>query len=394
MGYKYGEERGEDSFVILNETIDKFSDCDLIVNAGDFFDTRIPRPEVFAKTAKILSKAQQIPSTTKFVEIINKEKHDISPSALRGIPIVAIHGTHERRSKFLINPIQSLEHAGLIIHLHLATAVFEIDGKKVAVHGMSGVPERYAKDVLTQWNPQPVPDAVNIFLIHQSITPYIYSPQEPPSLTLDDLPKGFDLYVSGHIHWHEIRPLNAGQFIITGSTITTSAHKIEAEQKKYIYKYDGVNIESIPLENQRRVIWEELDYSPNIRSNVENILSTIPISNPKPLVFIKIKGTLPRDAVMPNLTELENKFSNRAIISINKNLEFQGFDEQVEFLRGLREQKLSPEEHGLKILQKNLQQLNCGIKVEEIFDHLVDGNNDLIFDLLIGKQKTLSGFNS
>ena len=73
-GYKHGEERWTDSFIALNEAIVKTSDCDLIIIAGDLFDTRVPRPEVFAKTAKILSKTQTIPSGTKFLEKINKEK--------------------------------------------------------------------------------------------------------------------------------------------------------------------------------------------------------------------------------------------------------------------------------------------------------------------------------
>jgi len=67
----------------------------------------------------------------------------------------------------------------------------------------------------------------------------------------------------------------------------------------------------------------------------------------------------------------------------------EGFQEQGEMLRMLREQRLSPEEHGSKILQENLKQVNCGLKIDEIFEYLVDGNTDLIFNLLIGKQKRL-----
>jgi len=48
-GYKYREERGDDSFIALDEAIDKTSDCDLILIAGDLFDTRVPKPEIFAK---------------------------------------------------------------------------------------------------------------------------------------------------------------------------------------------------------------------------------------------------------------------------------------------------------------------------------------------------------
>jgi DNA repair exonuclease SbcCD nuclease subunit len=308
-GYKYGEERGEDSFIALDEAIEKTLDCDLILIAGDLFDSRIPRQEVFAKTARILSKAQHFPSNTKFLDIINKDKKEISPLSLRGVPIIAIHGTHERRSKYVVNPVQALEHAGLLIHLDSSTILFEINDKKIAVHGMSGVPEKYAKDHLKQWNPKPVEGATNILMIHQNIDPYIYSPSEP-CMKLDDLPKGFDLYVLGHMHWKDIKDLNGGKLLLCGSTVPTTVHRIESEQKKYIYKYSDV-IRSFPLEKQREIIWKEYPFSPGIRDDVENFLLTIPKNDPKSLVYIKIKGKIPKDSVRPNFVNVENKFKNK-----------------------------------------------------------------------------------
>ncbi len=384
-GFKYREERGEDSFIALNEAIEKTLDCDLILIAGDLFDKRVPKPEVFAKVARILNKAQNIPTKTKFISFLNKDEKEISPSTLRGIPIIAIHGTHERRSRHLINPIQALEHAGLLIYLHCATAIFEINGEKVAIHGMSGVPERYAKDCLEEWNPKPVPNAVNIIMLHQSISPYIYSPLEPPSLKLEDLPKGFDLYVLGHIHWHDLKDFGKGKLLLPGSLIPTTIHKIESEQKKLIHKFDGSLI-SIPLENQRKIIWKEFDYIPGIKNSIEDFLSTIPSSKPKPIVNIRVKGQLPKDKVLPSFADLEEKFSKKFILNINKNIQVEEIKEQIELLKMLKRQNLSPEEHGLKILQENLKQVNCGIKIEEIFEHLVDGNLDLLFNLLMGER--------
>jgi len=390
-GYKFGEERGEDSFIALDEAIDKTTDCDLILIAGDLFDTRIPKPEVFAKVAKIIGKAQHGKSNAKLIEIVNKEKHEISPSAIRGIPIVAIHGTHERRSKYLINPIQSLEHAGLLIHLHCATAIFEIEGRKVAIHGMSGVPDRYAKDCFTQWNPKPIPDAVNIMMLHNSIVPYIYSPLEPPSMKIEDLPKGFDLIVLGHMHWHETKILNDGKLLLTGSTIPTAARKIESEQQKCIFKYDG-DIKQVPLEFQRKIFWQEYEFGPNIKGSIENFIETISSTKPKPIINIKIKGLIKRGSVLFNFSDIENKFSNKAIININKDIEIESLQEQLESIKNLKDERLSPEEHGLKILQEKLKQFNCGIKVDEIFDYLVEGDINLIFNVLTGNQQTLKEF--
>ncbi|MBU4124431.1 MAG: metallophosphoesterase, partial [Nanoarchaeota archaeon] len=149
-GFKYGEERGEDSFIAMNEAMDKSLDCDIILHAGDMFDGKVPKPEVYSRTAKILSRAHSVSSNAKLIE----STKEVSPLALRGIPVVTIHGTHERRSGEMINPLQSLEKSGLIIHLDSSSVVFDVNGEKVAIHGMSGVSEKYAKEVLDKWNPQ------------------------------------------------------------------------------------------------------------------------------------------------------------------------------------------------------------------------------------------------
>jgi len=387
-GYKYGDEQWKDSFVALNEAINKSLDCDLILIAGDMFDARIPKQEVFAKVAKILSKTQNIPTRTQFLEIINKDKDEVSPLALRGIPVVALHGNHERRSKYMINPIQALEHAGLLIHLNRSTIVFQIDGQKVAIHGMSSVPERFAKDVLREWNPKPIPEAVNILMIHQSVTPYVYSPLEPPSLELEELPKGFDLYIMGHLHWYDKKILHNAQLLVTGSTIPTSMNRSEAEQTKAIHKFDG-SIKHIPLENQRKIFWGEFRIDPSIKEKVETFISTISPTKPKPIINITIKGTLKEGYQPPRFTDLEEKYKHKAIINIKKKFDREGFEEQVEKLRMFREQKLSPEEYGIKILQEKMKEVKFNININDIFGPLVEGNTDLIFNILIGEQKTL-----
>lgn len=391
-GYNYGEERGEDSFLALQESMEKSLDSDLILMAGDIFDSRIPKQEILARAARILSQAQSKKGNANFIEIRNKEKHEVSPLALRGIPVVAIHGTHERRSKQMINPVQALEHAGLLVHLHCATAVFEIDGKKVAVHGMSGVPDRFAKEVLQQWNPKPLENAINILMLHQSIEPYIYSPLEPPSLKLEDLPEGFDLYVLGHIHWSEQKPFKSGTILLTGSTCVTSAHKIESEQEKMIFSFDGNVVEQVPLKFQRKIYYENFDYETGIAQEIEAKIKAISEinHNVKPIIISKITGKIPKSETSPNFSSIIGKFSGKAIIKIIQNAKAEELEEQTELLHLLREQKLSPEEHGLRLLKDNLEQIKCGLRIEEIFELLADGDVDLLYNMLSGKQKTLA----
>ncbi len=391
-GYAFGEERGEDSFIALQESMQLSMDSDLILIAGDLFDSRIPRQEVLARTAKILSRAQNVPGNTKLIEINNKEKHDVSPLALRGVPVVAIHGTHERRTRHMVNPVQALEHAGLLVHLHCATAIFEIGGERVAIHGMSGVPERYAKDVLLQWNPQPVKNAINILMLHQSVEPYIYSPLEPPSLRLEDLPEGFDLHVLGHMHWHDQKRIKSSSLLLTGSLIPTTVHKIESEQQKGIFLFDGKEIKFEPLKSQRRIFYEEFEYADGIENNIAEKIQSVLQNNSnsiKPIMMMKISGKLKNNEILPNFNQVADKFKERAIVKILQNIRQEELEEQIELLRDLREQKLSPEEQGLQLLRTNLEQIKCGINVDEIFELLAEGSTDMIYNLLTGKQQRL-----
>ena len=88
-------------------------------------------------------------------------------------------------------------------------------------------------------------------------------------------------------------------------------------------------------------------------------------------------------------TDLEEKYKHKAIINIKKKFDREGFEEQVEKLRMFREQKLSPEEYGIKILQEKMKEVKFDININDIFGPLIEGNIDLIFNILIGEQKTL-----
>jgi DNA repair exonuclease SbcCD nuclease subunit len=380
-GFDFGGERGDDAFVALDEAISRSADADLIIQAGDLFDSRITRQEVFARVAKTLGKTKGVKSNAKLVGLVGKPEEDVSASALQGIPVIVIHGTHERRSRHLVNPVQELESAGVVIHLHGQTAVFEIEGKKVAVHGMSGVPERYAKDCLLKWNPKPVPGAINILVFHQSLDPYVYSPTEPPSLKLEDLPHGFDLFVLGHIHSHDHKLLRGSQLLLTGSMITTRIGSAEAKQKKGFWSFDGASVSFNPLHSQRAVYCEDFEYKPNVADLISGRLNGI-LSAPhglKPLIQLRLRGTMPKGAPPFDLKSIQENFGAKAVLKVSGGFEAEEFAEQADLLKSLRQSGLSAEEQGIKILQEGLVQAGSGLKADEIFDLLVEGSVDEIF---------------
>ncbi len=380
--------RENDSFVALEEALRIAETCDLILIAGDVFDTRVPKQEVFAKVARILTHAHRFPSRARLVRVIGKDKREISPLALRGIPVIAIHGNHERRSRELVNPVQALEHAGLVINLHCACAVFEINGEKLAVHGMGSVPERYARDVLKEWNPKPLEGAYNILMLHQSVGEYVYSPLEPPSLRLEDLPDGFDLYVLGHLHWQELREYKHGKILLPGSLIPTAPKKIEAEQKKGVWILENGKLRLVPLTFQRRIYFREFEAAPGVKQRIRAFLESVERGS---IVSVKVRG---RSRERIDFRDLIEEFGSRLELKIKSEIVSEAEEEKVKLLELIREQKLAPEELGKEMLRRNAEKLGCGLKVDEIFDLLASGDVETAFVLLKGEQKTLSGFRS
>ena len=399
FGSAYNSELEEDSFENANEALEKASDSDLVLVLGDIFDSRIPRTEVWARAIKVLVKPLLKENTGIKLIHATKDMKEISKRTLRHLPVIAIHGTHERRGREEINAVDALENAGILVHLHCQTIVLEKDGIKVAVHGMSGVPERFAKTVLEQWNPQPIEGCFNILLLHQSIEPYVYSPLDPPSLSVSNLPKGFDMIIDGHIHQHNQIKLGNAILLFAGSTIVTQYEKNEADFEKGIYIVDinkEAKMEFVPLEKNRKFFYEEvfIEGDKNVKEQIENRIEEILKSKfqKPPIIRIKIYGK-EADVLNQDLRVMEKKYLDKAIIMFAKELESLEVTRKIEFLRGLREQKLSIEEVGLEIFKKNLDEFGFVpvFDYESIFRMLSEGEVERTFNILLGEQKTLEG---
>ncbi|TAL46906.1 hypothetical protein EPN87_04115 [archaeon] len=394
FGYAYSEALAEDSFDNADEAMEKALDSDLIIMAGDVFDVRVPNTQTWAKAMKILSKPLLQQNMGTSLVKSTKELKEISKRTLNHVPVIAVHGNHERRSREELNTVQALENAGLMIHLHLQTVVFEKDGVKVAIHGMSNVPERFAYDILKRWNPQPVPDTINILLLHQSIDPYVYSPLEPPTLTLSNLPQ-FDVIINGHIHTHFEDKVNGKPMIIAGSSIITQFQKSESEIQKGVTQLEigrQVDVKFVPLENDRKFFYHELSLDGIGRESIERVInSTLTNKNfaKKPVMRIKLSGN-GMNITDQDLKYIERKYADRAILFFARQFDATEMTEKMEFLRNLREQKMSVEEIGMGVLRKNLDELKFdGMDYESLFGLLSGGEIEKVFNILTGEQKVL-----
>ncbi len=394
FGYGYNTVLENDSFDNFKEAIEKALDSDLILIAGDIFDTKFPKTPIWSSAIRLLVKPMiQENSGVKLISC-SKELSEISKRTLNHVPIVALHGNHEFRGR-TTNTLETLENAGLLIHLHKDSVVFEKDGTKIAIHGMSWVPDRYAKKELKEWNPSPVPGCVNLIMFHQSISPFVYSPLEAPSLSEQDLPNGFDIIIDGHLHNPGKENIGGIPLLFPGSTVITQFDKAESRNKKGFYEIiiedDGkFDINFVPLETTRPFFFEDVDINGDLRENIETKLDEVldeSDNGKNPLVKLKIKGK-DSEYLEKEIKAIEQKYENRAILRFVKELESEKMKEKVEFLRNMRDQKLSAQEMGLKLLHKNLDELgfNSTFRVDDVFSLLMEGRLDDTLEKISNKD--------
>jgi DNA repair exonuclease SbcCD nuclease subunit len=183
--------------------------------------------------------------------------------------------------------------------------------------------------------------------------------------------------------------------------VITQYEENEANSEKGFYiidisadKKQKPRIEFVPLKSSRRFFLREIEAGASLRNRIEEELDSILAGGFEklPLVKIKITGRT-SDVVEQELKEVERKYAGRLLLRISKALESPELESKVEFLRSVREQKLSVEEMGLQLLKKNLDELKFagGFDCERMFGILVDGNVDNAFNVLTGEQKTLGG---
>lgn len=370
FGYKWGEERGEDSFENAREAFEKSLDADLIILPGDIFDKKIPKQEVLNRAAEVLSVAMEGDRTVEADEDLGMHGE--------GIPAVAIHGTHERRPSSYTNPIELMGNTGHLYHLNNDAITFEKDGEKVAVHGMGGVPEKYAPKVLEKFSPEPVEDAFNILVLHQSIEGFVYTPEDEDYLTLEDLPEGFDLIINGHIHWYNLERFEKKEdkpLVLPGSTVTTQMRKIEAEKGKGFLRLDteDEDLEFVELEQPREVHYIELEIDDEPWSEVkERAIEELEevASDEKPLVNLKITG---ETSGRVNPRELKQIFRGEMFLNVNSSISNDPGSTEFE--------EVDAVEEGQEVLEEKLDS-DLEIDTGELFELLEKGNSSAAIKIL------------
>ncbi len=392
LGFK-GEDRYNESFERFVESIEMFKEnkVDYILHAGDLFDESTPTQEVWLKTFESFSK------NNGSVSILNKIQMNNSSSVnVKGIPIIGIHGTHEHRGKDFANALDILEESGCLVHVHAGFVELNKNGEKVCIHGLGGVPEKFAKTVLSTYNPKPVENASNVLLLHQSFIEFLpFDDESIASLSLADLPEGFDLIIDGHLHWTNEQNLGNKRFLLTGSAIFTQMKSMEAKGGKGIFLFDTISkkLTFVPFKIQRNLFYEKLKFD-NAKPEevvkkfneklVEFLSSDFEV---KPLVRIKLSGSLAKGFTQSDVSLDISKYKDKAVFSISKDFSTESFQKKIEQLKSIQNEKKSVVDFGINILEKNVEEAGLkSLDTRRLFELLSSGEVEKAQSFLISND--------
>src|SRR3989344_539677 len=357
LGFDSRGERAQESFENLEQAINICvqESSDVVILAGYVFDAPVPSHDTLYRAMAAFSAGKKGRCEINAVFEKNTEKKQLS---FEGLPILAIHGNHEYAGKDTRTALDVLSVSGLIFYFHAGKVVLKKGNERAVVFGLGSVPEKKALEVLQHWAPKPEKGCANILMTHQGFKEFMAVDDEMvATLSLEDLPRGFDLFVNGHLHWQQKHKIGDGVFILPGSTIATSIKKIEADQKKGVHFFDSEtkSITFMPFSKQRRAFYHKIDFKD---AEIDAVLETC-------------------------RKEIYEEFPARSILSISKNFSSVSFRKKISELREMQKSKLSVAAMGLELLEKNLKETDFGsVSVKELFDLLAEDEPEKALSLI------------
>tara|TARA_Y100000034_G_C6900589_1_gene416404 strand:+ start:1 stop:1152 length:1152 start_codon:yes stop_codon:yes gene_type:complete len=194
-----------------------------VLIAGDLFNTSLPSIDLIKETAEILNKLKE-----RDIDVyIIPGSHDFSPSGKTMIDV--------------------LEHAGLMINVMKIKdnqLLFTEDKTGVKITGLVGLRsslDNYYYETLDFSNLD-VP-GFKIFMLHNTINeikPKDLDKVEGMGINL--LPKGFDYYAAGHVHYIKESPYGNGTLVYPGPLFPNNFKELEELKHGGFYIYDNGNL--------------------------------------------------------------------------------------------------------------------------------------------------------
>ena len=258
---------------------------DVLIHAGDMFDSRLPSFE-----------------TLKQVLDIWKEAFTFKK------PIIAIHGNHERRIKGYTNPVNLISTTGMIKYLHGEVVSIEKGEERINILGIGSVPEEHSKLIIEKSienNREMLKEGKNILVIHQMIKEF--DPTESTELSLSYLESlDFEVIIDGHLHKRHLN--DSSKLIVAGSTVVTSLDESEIAHNRGFVVYDTKTRKKEFFEiKQRKILSKTLEFKnagyEEISLAIEKEYNQMKLNNENAIIRIKITGKI-REGLIPSLIHI------------------------------------------------------------------------------------------
>jgi len=404
FGFAEGTERCDDAFLQAKQALEGVlkKKVDFVLLAGDLFDSNEPSPEAWKQAFDFFGIGKKVSSNLS-VEKVLRDGSKI-PFSWGSIPMVSIHGTHEHRPKGLVNALEVLEAGGQMVHLHGNYCLVSNGVETVAIHGLSGVPEKVALNVLQAWNPTPVSNVFNMLVLHQSIKEFLPTEDDMSvSISLSDLPSGFDLYVNGHLHWANETQFGNNRFLLTGSTVVTQMKRLESQKPKGFFVLDTgtKKLEFFSIPSQRLVFYEKMAFEDasleDVRNRVTGYLDGLfsKSFDQKPLVRLKLVGSIGKGFSSSDLqlSKLIAPYKEKAFFSADESFSEVSLRQKIAELRAFQKSKVSVLEMGLELLDKNLSEtpFDSAFDSRQIFEWLSEGETEKAMEALMESKAKKEG---
>ena len=271
------EERERDVYSSLEEIGDKILEAraDIVVHAGDLFDSSRPAPQAYR-------------AFKKFLKRIGEQAK-----------VFAVLGDHDRPKTWGLAPHFLFDDQIQILGANWSAQqqVLSVGGQDVLVAGLSNVSRTYRaimQEELKKLGALDLSGKLSVLLLHEGIDKFL--PYEGAfELGLDEVPKNFDYVAMGHLHSRIKASLGKGTLAYPGSSEIISRSEVDEWRKngKGFFIVDvnrgRVDVEPVNLACIRPQLEVKMKYS-CLDEELERLAKSLDGFEKKPLVHVKIEG--------------------------------------------------------------------------------------------------------
>lgn len=292
------------SIETFRQAVDKCINENLgfVLISGDLFDTALPSIEILKDVVAILNKLKE-----NNIEVyIIPGSHDYSPSGKTMLDV--------------------LEHAGLIVNVNNKLIEDKTGVKVIGIGGKRGGLEKTDYEKLDR-NIENL-SGFKIFMFHTALTEF--KPKEMEKMESQSamiLPKNFDYYAGGHVHYIFDTKKDKGRLVYPGALFPNNFAELEKYKNGGFYIVDDkLNLKYIHIK-LKDVVSIEVDANGKSITDIENeIKNKLTGDFNNKIILLRVSGVL-KEGKVSDLNFKDLKINSYAFLKNTSKLSAKEFEE-------------------------------------------------------------------